>query len=247
MPNTKAMKYGFTCLLLVSFAFSSCNHLFRDKSVKGDGNITTENRAVSGFKEIEISSAIDIQLMPGNSPSVKVEIDNNLQSYIEVYTRGSVLHIRQKDNTSLNTSQRVKVYVTTPALERLAVSGACKLTATDTIRSNGNLDIAISGASEADMTIKAAGLSLDLDGASVANLKGDVQDLEVDASGSCNLNAFGLSAANVDIKLEGASSAQVYPGAKLIADANGASKIFYKGNVAPAYTLNGASSISKVD
>jgi hypothetical protein len=241
------MKYGFICLLLVSFAFSSCDHLFHNKSVKGDGNITTENRSVSVFKEMEISSAVDVQLIQGDTPSVKVEVDQNLQSYNEVYTKGSVLYIHQKDNTSLNTSKRVKVYVTTSALDRLAISGACKLAATGTIHSTGKFDMTINGASEADMAIEAAALSLDMDGASIVNLKGDVKDLDVDASGSCELKAFGLTAANVDVKLEGASSAQVYPTAKLIADANGASKVFYKGNVAPAYTVNGASSISKVD
>ncbi|HEX2628438.1 MAG TPA: head GIN domain-containing protein [Chitinophagaceae bacterium] len=240
------MKYGFICLLLLSFTFGSC-HFFHGERIKGNGNIVTENRDVSTFKEIEVSSAIDVQLSPGESPSVKVEIDQNVQPYIEVYTKGSVLYIHQKNNTSLNTSKRVKVYVTAVALSRLEVSGACNLSVTDTIRSNGQLDISISGASEAEMMIKAETLSLGMDGASKANLEGNVKDMRVDANGSCDLKAFGLSADNVDVKLEGASSVQVYPTVKLLADANGASKIYYKGNVTPAYTLNGASSISKVD
>lgn len=240
------MKYGFICLLLVSFAFSSCHHFFRD-SVKGNGNITTENRTVGAFNQLDIGSAIEVNLVQGESASVRVEVDSNLQPYIEVYLKGSELHVQQKNNTSISPTHRAKVYVTVPSLERIEVSGACKLTSEGIITSTGKLDMAISGASEADMNINAAGLSLNMDGASVANLKGDVKDLDVDASGSCDLKAFGLSAANVDVKLEGASSAQVYPTAKLIADANGASKVFYKGTVAPAYTLNGASSISKVD
>lgn len=246
LPNTNAMKYGFIYLLLVSFVFSSCRHLFHN-SVKGDGNITTEKRTVSTFSQLDIGSAIEVSLVQGDSTSVRVEIDSNLQPYIEVYLKGSELHVEQKNNSSISPTHRAKVYVTVPSLERIEVSGACKLTSEGTITSAGKLDIAISGASEADMNINAAGLSLNMDGASVANLKGDVKDLDVDASGSCDLKAFGLTAANVDIKLEGASSVQVYPTAKLIANANGASKVFYKGNVAPAYTLNGASSISKVD
>jgi hypothetical protein len=241
------MKYGFICLLLVSFAFSSCDHLFHGKSVKGSGIITSESRTVSAFNQLDIASAIEVTLVQGDSVSVKVEIDSNLQPYIEVFNKGNELHIRQQDNTSISATHKARVYVTAPALERLEISGACKLTAASPINSNGKLYIEVSGASEADMVIKATNVSLNMNGASVVDLKGEASDLTVDASGSCHLKAFGLSASNVDIKLEGASSVEVYPTAKLMANANGASKVYYKGNVAPAYTLNGASSISKVD
>lgn len=241
------MKYGFICLLLLSFVFSSCDHLFHGKSVKGNGNITTETRTVSAFDQLDIGSALEVVLVQGDSTFVKVETDSNLQPYIEVYNEGNELHIRQKNNTSISATQKSKVYVTAPVLERLAISGACKLTAASPINSNGKFNIEISGASEAEMTIKATSVSLNMDGASVADLKGEASDFTVDASGSCHLKAFGLSASNVDIKLEGASSVEVSPTAKLMASATGASKVYYKGNVAPAYTLNGASSISKVD
>lgn len=240
------MKYGFICLLLISFAFSSCNHLFRDKSVKGDGNVIIQAREVGHFTGIEVSSALQVVLST-DTTSVRVETDSNLQPYIEVYTKGSTLYVRQKENTSLSSSRSTKVYISALRYDMLRVSGACKLSSSDTIIVPGQFTVLLEGASEADMPVKAAVLSLEMDGASKASLNGDVQDLEVNASGSCDLKAFGLSAANVDVKLQGASSAQVYPTAKLIADANGASKVFYKGNVAPAYTLNGASSISKVD
>lgn len=240
------MKYGFICLLLVSFVFTSC-HFFHPETIKGDGNIITENRTVDTFNQLDIGSAIEVKLVQGDSTSVKVEIDGNLQPYIEVYLKGSELHVQYKDNISISSSQRAKVYVTARSLERIEVSGACKLTSEGVITSPGKFDIEIDGASEADMNINAASLSLKMDGASMANIKGETKDLNIHANGSCELKAFGLTAVNVDVKLDGASSAQVYPTTKLIADANGASKVFYKGDVTPAYTLNGASSISKVD
>jgi hypothetical protein len=240
------MKYSFICLLLVSFSISSC-HLFHHDRIKGDGNVITQTRSVEKFSQVEVSSALQVVLLPDSASSVKVETDSNLQSYIEVYTKGSVLYIRQQDNTSISASQRTKVYVSAPIFERLQVSGACKITATDTIRFNGEFGLEIGGASEGELTIKSTSIKLNMNGASVLGLKGETNDFIVDAGGSCTVNAFGLSAANIDVELDGASTAEVHPSVKLIAEANGASNVLYKGTVTPAYTLNGASRISRVD
>jgi hypothetical protein len=240
------MKYGFICLLLVSISISSC-HFLHEKRIKGDGNVIVQTRSVGAFNQVEISTALQVILVPDSATSIKVETDSNLQGYIEVYTEGAVLHIHQKSNTSISSSKPTKVYVSAPVFESLHASGACKITATDTIRFNGQFDLELDGASEAELLVNATGIKLDMNGASVAGLKGATTDFVVNAGGSCTINAFGLSATNVDVELDGASTAEVYPSAKLIAEANGASNVLYKGNVAPAYTLNGASRISRVD
>jgi hypothetical protein len=245
-PNTNAMKNSFICLLLLSLSMSSC-HIFHHDTVKGNGNIISENREVGAFKEVEVSSAIHVILTPDSSMAVKVETDSNLQPYIEVYTKGSVLYIHQRNNSSINATKETQVYVSAPVFEKLRASGACKLVSGETIRVGGRFDLAVEGASQATLTVNAEEIAVTMNGASVAAIKGEAKALTVDANGSCELNAFGLSAGNVELDLEGASSAEVFPTTRLIAEANGASTVLYKGNVTPAYTLNGASKITRVD
>lgn len=240
------MKNSFVCLLLLSLSMSSC-HIFHRNTVKGDGNIISQSRTVGAFNQVEVSSAIHVTLMPDSAMTVKVETDSNLQPYIEVYIKGSVLYIHQRNNSSINATKETQVYVSAPVFEKLRAEGACKLISGQPIRVGGRFDLAVEGASKATLAVTAGEIAVTMNGASNATITGETKALTVNASGSCELNAFGLSAGNVELDLDGASSAEVYPTTRLIADANGASTILYKGNVSPAYTLNGASKITKVE
>ena len=56
---------------------SSCRH-FWGKRVHGNGNIKTEERTVSSFKNLEVSSSFNVYLTQGDLKPVKIEGDENL-------------------------------------------------------------------------------------------------------------------------------------------------------------------------
>ena len=227
--------------------FSSCHFMGRDR-IKGDGNVTTQNRSINDFKSVDVSSAIHLYVTQDSAFSVKVEIDNNLQEYIETYKDNEgVLHIDQRDNTNLNASQKIKVYVSAPVFAQLEASGACHIFSQNGLSSNNSININMSGASDAELDVKAPKISVDLTGASSVTLKGETKDFSVDGSGSSDINCFGLMTENTDIELSGAGNAEVFASVKLDVHVSGAADIKYKGNAVVNKEISGAGSVKKVE
>ena len=74
------MKSNIFASVLLSMVLVSCNWI--GKSIHGDGNIVTENRKVNKAEKIVLKGNFDVVLVPGNTTSVSIETDENLQKYI---------------------------------------------------------------------------------------------------------------------------------------------------------------------
>ncbi|HEY6503100.1 MAG TPA: head GIN domain-containing protein [Chitinophagaceae bacterium] len=231
------------CLLIL---FSSC-HYFHGKKIKGNGNVTTQTRSFSNFKGVDVSSAIDLYIKQDPAFSVKVEIDEDLQQYIIITVEHDVLHIRQENNTSLDATGKIKVYVSAPAFKEILASGACKVISENLLTTPDAIVIHVSGASNATLELKAPRISADMTGASEIKLKGETKDLSIEGSGASHARCFDLMSENADIELSGASSANVMASVKIDAKASGASDVRYKGNASVSQNTSGAASVKKVE
>ena len=231
------------CVIAAS-TITSC-HYFHGERVHGDGNVISQNRAITDFNKVDVSSAIELYITQDANYAVKVETDNNLQPYVEIYKEGDVLHVHQKNNISLDPTGSLKVYVSMPTLRELEVSGACEVKGLSKITSTEAIDINVSGASRITLDITAPDIELDLTGASSAELRGQTKDLSIDGSGSSDIRAFELLSENTRVSMSGAGHADVYASVKLDAHASGASEIIYKGNGSMSANTSGASSVKK--
>ena len=77
---------------IATSTLSSC-HFFHNEHIHGDGNVISQNRAITGFNRVDVSSAIELYVTQDSGYSVKVETDNNLQPFVEVYKDGDVLNV----------------------------------------------------------------------------------------------------------------------------------------------------------
>ena len=120
------MKRIIVLLLLATAFFSSCKYV-TGKKIRGNGNVITQPRSFTDFSGVKVSSAIHLYVKQDSVFSVKVETDENLQPYIIIGKEGDLLIIRQEDNTNLDATGRIKVYVSAPSFSMLDASGACKI------------------------------------------------------------------------------------------------------------------------
>ena len=74
-------KYALS-LLLVGLLLTGCD-IIGGERVRGSGNITSQDRAITGFSGIRSSGFFDVYLASGPSQGVRIEADDNLHSYIE--------------------------------------------------------------------------------------------------------------------------------------------------------------------
>jgi hypothetical protein len=238
---------GFIIIPLVaSVLFTSCSYV-TGKRVKGNGNVVAHARSFSGFTDITVSSAIHLYVRQDSAFSVKVETDSNLQPYIEIEQEGSTLQIKQQNNTSIDATGKIKVYVNAPLFKNLEASGACKIIGENVLTSTDEISINVSGASNAELELKTPKVSAELTGASTLKLKGQTKDLSIKGSGASHARCYELLSENTDVDASGASSAEVFASVKLKADASGASNIRYKGNAAVSQQASGAGSVKKVE
>jgi hypothetical protein len=236
---------------LLIFAFcslvilSSC-HFFHD-SIKGTGNVITQSRSFSNFTGVEVSSAIRLYLKQDSAFSVKVEVDDNLQQYIVISESNGVLYIKQQDNTSLDATGSIKVFVSAPEFKHLEASGACNIISQNMLTTSSGTDIHLSGASDAKLELKTPKVIIDLSGASDIILAGETKDLSIDGNGASHARCFDMLTENADIDVSGASSAEAFASVKIKAVASGASDVRYKGNAVLTKDESGAGSVRKVE
>lgn len=215
--------------------------------MRGSGNITSDTRTASNFHSIDVSGAIDVFVKQDSSTSIKVEADDNLLEYIEVYTENSTLVIRTQRGIRVRASRNIKVYVSNPLYREFEVSGASSIHSETQITSTETIRIGISGASVGKFEIDAPKISVDLTGASNLTMRGRTKDLEAGTSGASEIKGFDLLSENADVEASGASSAEVYASVRLAGNASGASQIKYKGNATTSISSSGASGVNKVD
>ena len=182
------------------------NFKFSFGSEQGSGNIAKEKREVSGFKQIDVSNSIQVEITAQKDFSVEVEADDNLLPLIKTEVRNGVLRIKSEGR--FNTKNPVIVRVSAPNIEDLDVSGASKVNLTNL--SNEDLQIHSSGASK-------------------IKVEGTTVNLEIETSGASKIDAENLKAENVSVDASGASNVNVAVSNELKVDASGASNISYSG------------------
>ena len=238
----KIALFSFVILLFAS----GCREM-AGRRVRGSGNIKTENRNETGFNSIDVSGAIDVYVKQDSTTSVKVEADDNILEFIEVHTDGSTLEIHTEGNIRLKPSHKIKVYVSNPEYKDLRVSGASNIYSENEITSPDALNGEISGASEGRLEVNAPKVSVNLTGASNANIKGKTKDFEGGASGASEIRGFDLLTENAEVDASGASNIEIYASVKIGGQASGASSVNYKGNAQSSVEKSGASSVNKKD
>jgi hypothetical protein len=240
------MRHPFLLLLLVILVFSSCR-FFGGERVFGDGNVTTKSISVGSFSSVDVSGAIKVHVKQEDRNNVKVEADENLHEFIDIYTDGDVLVVHSKQGYNLKPSRDIIVFVSAPAFRQLEVSGACDIIGEGVLSGSQALSIKASGASSVDLELDLPSFTSDLSGASDITLKGKVNDLRIEGSGASNIKAFDLVSENAELDLSGSSDARLTANRSLKVEASGASTINYRGNAAVTQKVSGAGSVKRVD
>lgn len=231
---------------LLSIFLASCTH-FDHETIKGNGKMVTQSRDINGFDRLEVSGGLDVYIMQDSSFSVKVDADENLQDYIIIEKKGNTIVIRQKNNTNLRSTGKIKIHVSAPAFHRLEASGASNITGDNLISTNDQIEIEATGASDIELELKCPKVDTHINGASGILLKGQTKELTIEGSGASHAKCYELLSETTSVDISGASHADVFASVKLDAEASGASTISYKGNATVTKSESGASNVEKSD
>lgn len=225
---------------------------------------------ISNVTEVIVGNASHVQLVQGNSDSLRVEGEPEVMARVKVDQDGQRLTLTMKDkqDSGFNLGSLFKrdttiFYLQLKNLESLDLGGASQ--GIITRWSGKTLKLHAGGASNLDVAnLKLEALQVRLDGASDmaldgltteraeiylsgasdAKANGQSQFLVVDASGASNYRGKSLKAQRAELKASGASDVDAYVVDQLKADASGASDINYLGQPKVQMNSSGASDIT---
>lgn len=228
----------------VLLSFTSCKKggLF---CYKGDGNIVTEVRDHDGFKNISLEMGGTIYLEQGKDYDVQIEASENLMEIIETEVSGSTLEIDLKKGTCLKNSGEIKIYITTPDIQDISISGSGDVYARNLLAVD-DLDISISGSGNFELD------SLDIDNLDVSisgsgdlylNSIDTVNTQKIRISGSGDINSFNMPVLKSDISISGSGDCEVHVVNELEVNISGSGDVVYKGHPLVYQNISGSGSV----
>ncbi len=219
-PRTPLLPRVAISLILAAIILPACEW----RGLRGNGVITTENRTVEKFVNIEASGAYEIEWSSG-PPAVSITTDQNLLGHVTTKVSGDKLKIHSDKH--LAPSKGIKVNISSEMLSGAQFSGAVRFHATK---------------------LSGPNFYLDTSGAAKITLDGHVNGLTASMTGASKLLASSLRTQTTELSVTGAGDAEVWVTDTLTVAIQGAGKVTYSGNPKTVkQDISGAGKIQRRD
>lgn len=184
---------------------STCDDTGTDAR-KGNGDVVEREIDLKDFQEV-VSTDIDTTISQGESFSVSVSADSNLQDHIKVSKEGGVLAIKLENGQYQDAT--IKVDVVMPDLRKLTQRGAADLKFSGFDQSTLELNIAGAGTVTGDDNM-VTNLVLNTDGATQLDLhRSELTNAEIHATGTSNIRLnFSGNEGTLSGRVDGVSEVQ---------------------------------------
>ncbi len=242
------MKKSIPILVITILSFTSVSQaqFWGNKSVKGNGNVTTINRSTEDYDAINCAGSMDFVLVKGAEGKIKIEGEENLLEYIITEVNGGKLHVKVKNGINLKPSWKKGITVTIPfnEINKVSLLGSGDVWNTDTIKENA-LNVSVAGSGDMKLTVETESLESSVTGSGNITLTGRTDFLESSVTGSGDFKGFELQANNTEAHVTGSGDIYVTCNQSFKARVTGSGDIKYRGNPAKEDTkVTGSGSIS---
>ncbi|SHH56509.1 head GIN domain-containing protein [Massilia sp. CF038] len=159
---------------------------FSEHAVQGDGQVLTEARTVEGVAQLDMRGPLQLEVRVGEANALQVEADSNLLPLIRTQVVNGTLRVWLE--SEVRTDHAVKVRWSVPQLSQITTAGSGRLSVTG---------------------LNGGPLTLSKSGSGTSTISGRVGILNVQASGSGELDARELESGNANLSLAGSGSIRV--------------------------------------
>jgi hypothetical protein len=229
----KLFLYAQPAIIALLFFLTACNREQMDDCFTRTGPMTAEERPSGYFERIELYDNINLVLIEGNQPVLKVEAGEKLLEAIKTEISDSTLHIRNtlKCNWVRSYEREITVYVSAPALREIRYEGS------GDVRTEGpfitdSLQVSIwGGAGSFNLDLQAYQLNLALHYGTVdLNVKGRSVITTIFANSYGPFYCNDLISNIVYIRNSGTNNCHVHAEHILEAEITSVGNIYYTGN-----------------
>ena len=188
-------------LICIAIGLSSCIDNF---TVIGNGHSATENRGTTYFDEVKSSGSYEVYISQGDDYLVEVTAETNLLPYIITEVDNNRLKIRTQGLHNLHNTRPMKVFVTTPHLNKVTLSGSGYIE-TDHFAAS-QFDINLSGSGSIATSIDVDKLDAGISGSGEIRIDGYCNHSDLFISGSGNIKSYDLEERFCQATISGSGS-----------------------------------------
>ena len=220
MKTTKVNTLAASLLLL--FSTTSCvDELF----IEGNGVQRTEERSDEGFDEIATSGDFEVHVTPGRTYSVEITAESNLLPYISTNVDGRKLKIRTTGIHSLRQSFPIEIYITTPVLNGISISGSGFIETGSFLSDDFYANV--SGSGDIITNMSCDKIEANVSGSGTITISGEADYTHFVISGSGKIKTYNLEQNDCDAIISGSGDMFVNAGRSIDARISGSGKVFY--------------------
>lgn len=222
--RTKSIFWLIFILIIASIACTVTSGNGDSETVRGSGNIATEDREVSDFTSITLQGWGELIIDQTGSESLSITGDDNFLPYIETEVRGRELIIRIQEDTTFTNITDLTYHVTVATLDNLELTGT------------GDVEV---------LHLDGESWSVSLSGAGNITVSGAVDTQTIVISGAGGYNAEDLSSQQATIEHRGAGMAVVQVSDSLDVNISGLGSVEYIGDPAVTQTITGLGTVNQ--
>lgn len=213
------------CLLLLlpvlTVLSAGCHH-GRFAEIKGNGKREMQKRQVAPFTSISTDGAFTIEVTCQKELSLEIEGDENVLEFITTEVDNNIL--RLDNNKSYSTSEPIRVKISVPNLEGLAVNGA------------GHIDV---------KGLNNEKFEIDSNGAPTIVASGTTKMVDIAANGAGKVDTQNLHATRAVVDARGVAKVDLDVSDQLDVEISGPSSVTYKGNPAVNKNIQGPGKLTR--
>ena len=198
-----------------------------NKRVTGTGNLETDTRRLLTFNEVELQAPVDVVIVQGESQSVNVTAQANIQPLLLTEVKGDKLTIKMMKDANMDNGTNVEIVIAD--LESLDISSSGNAVVRDF--AEDKFTSKLSGSGNVSMTnVRFDNLKLNVDGSGDITVDGQGDDVNIDLSSSGDVDADSFTANDVQVKSDGSGDVRVMAKDTLKVEIKGSGNVYYKGN-----------------
>jgi preprotein translocase subunit SecE len=208
----------------------SADWSFPSKKVKGKAEKKFD---FDDFDEISVSGWFEVLVVQSDEYDISFVGKQKMLDKLNVSKGSSRLTIDFDSDFSFFPkkfeNEKINVYISMPQLEKVLARGVSVVYLKNFETDDINIDLG--GASSCKAVLQADDVQINMTGSTKLQLKGMGENMDIDISGASTLRAANFETESVTADLSGSTSAEVFVNESLEAEASGASRLSYKGDV----------------
>jgi hypothetical protein len=211
--------------------------------IEGNRDLATEQRSVLPFSEVTSSGSFHVTIVPSRETRIEVKAESNLLPYLVTNSNGTTLTLRFNDGYRIHEHYPVEVFVYTPVLQSVRLSGSGYVDCGSF--SPERMNINISGSGSVMGNFDTGELDAVISGSGNLELTGFATNTHLMVSGSGNINLPQMQQESCTALISGSGSIVAFASKTLNATISGSGNVFYLGSPAISTHITGSGTVKR--